>query len=110
VRVVLGDRHPLLADIALGVSELATNAIQHTPSGDGGKVTVRLVAVGRLIRLEVTNDGTTGSGPLARDDDDAADADDAENGRGLLIVAAIASTWGVVEDTVTTTVWAEFRP
>lgn len=102
VRVWLGDRHPLLDDIALCVSELATNAITHTPSGDGGKITVRLVSSGPLIRAEVTNDGATGSRPLARHDPDA------ENGRGLLIVAAVADAWGVVEESGTTTVWAVF--
>src|SRR3954454_22375511 len=54
---LLGRRHPELDRIALSVSELATNAIRHTPSGDGGAFTIRLASAGALIRAEITNEG-----------------------------------------------------
>ena len=41
------------------MSELTTNAIKHTPSGDGGEITISLTAAGQTIRAEVTNEGET---------------------------------------------------
>jgi anti-sigma regulatory factor (Ser/Thr protein kinase) len=103
VRETLGQRHPALDEVMLGVSELATNAIKHTPSGDGGEITISLVAVGSVIRAEVTNEGSKmPSRPRVRADNDA------EDGRGILIVEALAEAWGVTEQAGTTTVWAEF--
>lgn len=103
VRETLGSRHPALEKVALGVSELATNAIVHTPSGDGGQITIGLSACGEVVRAEVTNDGTTASRPRIRRDVQA------ESGRGILIVDALADAWGVTEHSGRTTVWAEFR-
>lgn len=103
VRETLGVRHPALETVALGVSELATNAIMHTPSGDGGEITIGLVAGGPLVRAEVTNDGTMAAKPCVRRDTEA------ESGRGILIVEALADSWGVTEHGGRTTVWAEFR-
>lgn len=103
VRQTLGSRHPALDMVALGVSELATNAIMHTPSGDGGQITIGLTARGQLVRAEVTNDGTTTGKPHVRRDADA------EHGRGILIIDALAESWGVIQHAGSTTVWAEFR-
>lgn len=103
VRETLGSRHPALDKVALGVSELATNAIMHTPSGDGGQFTIGLLTRGTLVRVEVTNDGTMPAKPRVRHDADA------ESGRGILIIDALADAWGVTETSGTTTVWAEFR-
>jgi anti-sigma regulatory factor (Ser/Thr protein kinase) len=102
VREVLGPGHPVLADVELAVSELATNAIKHSPSGDGGKLTIGMAAAGRTVRVEVTNEGTPTVRPRVRRD---ATADD---GRGLLIVETISRAWGVTANGETTTVWAEF--
>jgi anti-sigma regulatory factor (Ser/Thr protein kinase) len=103
VRDTLGTRHPALETVALSVSELATNAIMHTPSGDGGHLTIGIVATGHVVRTEVTNDGTMATKPCVRRDAEA------ENGRGILIIEALADSWGVVEHSGTTTVWVEFR-
>jgi anti-sigma regulatory factor (Ser/Thr protein kinase) len=102
VREMLGLRHPAFEKVALGVSELATNAIKHTPSGDGGEITISLSIVGQVVRAEVTNDGTMTAKPHPRTDTDA------EHGRGILIIDALADAWGVVENAGTTMVWAEF--
>ncbi|GLY72374.1 ATP-binding protein [Actinoallomurus iriomotensis] len=103
VRETLGSWHPALEKVALGVSELATNAIVHTPSGDGGQITIGLSAYGEVVRAEVTNDGATASRPRLRRDAQS------ESGRGILIVDALAEAWGVIERSGRTTVWAEFR-
>ena len=103
VRDLLGHRHPALEKVALGVSELTTNAIKHTPSGDGGEITISLTAAGQTIRAEVTNEGETlpERPPVPPDTE-------AEDGRGILIVEALAETWGVTRHAGVTTVWAEF--
>jgi anti-sigma regulatory factor (Ser/Thr protein kinase) len=103
VRETLGSRHPALDMVALGVSELATNAIMHTPSGDGGQITIGLTATGRVVRAEVTNDGTMADKPHIRRDTEA------EHGRGILIIDALADAWGIIQNGGSTTVWAEFR-
>ena len=103
VRDTLGTRHPALEKVALSVSELATNAIMHTPSGDGGHLTIGVTATAHAVRAVVTNDGTMATKPRVRRDDEA------ENGRGILIIEALADSWGVTEHSGTTTVWVEFR-
>jgi anti-sigma regulatory factor (Ser/Thr protein kinase) len=102
VRELLGSRHPALERVALGVSELATNAIRHSPSGEGGQITIGLLSDGRVIRAEVTNAGTMPAELRPKTDVEA------ESGRGILIVEALADSWGVVEGSGTTMVWAEF--
>jgi anti-sigma regulatory factor (Ser/Thr protein kinase) len=103
VRDVLGASHPALDDVALCASELATNAIKHTASGDGGEITIALGVSQRIIRIEVTDDAATGSRPHAKNDPEG------EYGRGILIVDTIADGWGVTERAGATTVWAEFH-
>ena len=105
VHEALGPRHPALDGVGLSVSELATNAIRHTPSGAGGRLTIRLAAGHRLIRAEVVNDGTSGPGPRPNSEPGTY----AEHGRGLLLIEAIADRWGVTRRADRTTVWAEFR-
>jgi anti-sigma regulatory factor (Ser/Thr protein kinase) len=104
VRKTLGHRHPTLDGVVLSVSELATNAVRHTPSGAGGRFTITLAAMDHRIRAEVTNDGATGSDPRLESEPGTG----AEHGRGLLLVQAIADRWGVTRHTGRTTVWAEF--
>ncbi|MFL6056126.1 MAG: ATP-binding protein [Actinoallomurus sp.] len=104
VRKMLGHRHPALDGVGLTVSELATNAIRHTPSGAGGRFTITLAAADHRIRAEVTNDGASGSEPSLGSEPGT----DAEHGRGLLLIEAIADRWGVTRHAGRTTVWAEF--
>lgn len=71
------------------VSELAANAIAHTASGAGGvfAVEVSRPADGRAV-VAVTDAG----GP---DEPSVCEGDElAEGGRGLALVAALASRWG----------------
>lgn len=71
-------------DVAcLLVSEVLTNAVQHA----GGPIGLRLYLTGREIITEITDDST--HPPLAR----PADLE-AENGRGLILVDTLASSWG----------------
>jgi CheY-like chemotaxis protein/anti-sigma regulatory factor (Ser/Thr protein kinase) len=86
-------------DALLVVSELATNAVVHAESA----FTVRLKLSGAALRIEVADEAATSS-PEPRVADDSA-----EGGRGLFLVSAVSSAWGVEsgaghEDKVT---WAE---
>ncbi|MDS1268962.1 ATP-binding protein [Lipingzhangella sp. LS1_29] len=107
-----------IGDARLVVSELVTNALQHTSSGDRGmgraearlrailgRVELRLLLAPRRIRVEVTDTGTfprpegaipheasedrPGTpGPIVRCPDP-----DAEHGRGLALVDHLAQRW-----------------
>jgi hypothetical protein len=69
----------------LAVSELVTNAVRHC---HGNTISLRVVSSAEELRIEVTDGNTTAA---QQSDVDA----DAENGRGLLLVAALAKAWGV---------------
>jgi serine/threonine-protein kinase RsbW len=74
---------------ALAVSELATNAIAHTSSGlPGGTFAVSVQAESGGVLIRVRDEGARTTPALADP------APDAEHGRGLQIVAAVAAEWG----------------
>jgi anti-sigma regulatory factor (Ser/Thr protein kinase) len=102
VRDMVPADHPRLDDLVVVVSETVCNAIAHTDSGDGGVVTVSLLAGGDVHRLEVADDGGRGR-PQVK-----AEAG-GESGRGLRVVEALADGWGFRTDGARTVVWAEFE-
>jgi len=71
------------------VSELAANAIAHTASGAGGMFTVEVIRPADGAALVAVTDAGSPREPSVRDADDLA-----EGGRGLALVAALASRWG----------------
>ncbi|MFE4367499.1 ATP-binding protein [Streptomyces sp. NPDC056835] len=86
-------------DVLLCVSELSTNALLHgVPPGRGFRL--NLGYDGDVLRIEVHD-----SGPGVPRIVDSADG---EGGRGLLLVAAFADTWGVGERNPGKVVWCEF--
>ncbi|MEV6840839.1 ATP-binding protein [Streptomyces sp. NPDC051133] len=77
---------PLAEDAELIVSELSTNAIRHTASGRQSGIFHLAVAVSaQVVAVSVTDDGGTGTAPKVEHQDQ-----DAEHGRGLGMVSAIA--------------------
>ena len=82
-------------DAALIISELFTNALIHT---DSVEITCRVLAAPYTLYLSITDQGHGPTGPRVRSTRTAPDRDDAENGRGLLLVSALANTWGVATD------------
>ncbi|KPI06634.1 hypothetical protein OK074_4073 [Actinobacteria bacterium OK074] len=77
---------PLAGNAELIVSELSTNAILHTASGmESGSFHVALAVSPQVIALSVTDDGGAGTTPKAERQDDQA-----EHGRGLSMVSALA--------------------
>jgi anti-sigma regulatory factor (Ser/Thr protein kinase) len=80
-------------------SELVTNAIQHTKSGEpGGSVTVVAIGIPGGILVEVVDDGSSGT-PIVKGDLYAAE------GHGLYLVQQMADQWGYLRDAAGTTVW-----
>lgn len=85
--------------VRLLTSELATNALQH--GGADGWVRVSVLRGAEAVRVEVTDEG--GGVPVPR----VAEEDD-EDGRGLLLLDALARAWGHdAELGGGTTVWFE---
>jgi Histidine kinase-like ATPase domain len=80
--------------------ELASNAIRHTRSGQGGQFTVEITRHGPLLRVTVTDDGAPGA-PRLTDDPES------EHGRGLIVVNALAVRIGVNGDDQGRRVWAD---
>ena len=90
---------PVLDELVLLASELATNAIRHSRSGHPDRTfTVRAMLYPRHCAwVEVTDHGGTWA---------VGEADD-EQGRGLAIVAAVAGThnWGINGDASSRVAW-----
>jgi anti-sigma regulatory factor (Ser/Thr protein kinase) len=71
-------------------SELVTNSVQHSDSRlPGGTITVTVTAEPDEVLVEVTDRGGSRL-PVLRDGANPC----AENGRGLLLVAALSASWG----------------
>ena len=79
---------PAMVDAVLLTSELATNAVQHSATGDGGLFMVAISHAPGRVRLTVTDDGSAGH-PMLGVADELATA-----GRGLMLVDGLALRWG----------------
>ncbi|GAA2737662.1 hypothetical protein GCM10009867_25710 [Pedococcus aerophilus] len=84
-------------DVALVCTELVTNVVLHT----AGPVSLTVRVDGTGVLVEVSDDEPTLSPERHRSHDLAA-----ESGRGLTIVEAISSSWGVRCAGRSKTVWA----
>lgn len=103
--ILLGAGHRDVDNARLIVTELASNAIQHTASGrSGGLVAVDVIGIGTdVARIEVTDDGArTIPCPRVSDDLDC-------RGRGMRLVEQFSITWGMRRlGAGHLTVWAQF--
>lgn len=89
-------------DMLLCVSELATNALLHgVPVGRGFLLHMWLLD-NHVVRLEMhdSGDGRPVASPTTPEE---------ERGRGLLLVDALADSWGVGERDPGKVVWCEFK-
>ena len=77
-----GIRHQL----ALLLSELVTNAIQHGGAGPEETVQIRLASSPERVRVEVFDPGSNGGAPRDRVEE--------SGGFGLLLVDRLADDWG----------------
>jgi serine/threonine-protein kinase RsbW len=90
----------LIDDVVLVATELVTNAIRHGEPLSGGQVTVTWQVVDREVLIRVT-DGGAASRPRVRHPSPRE-----TSGRGLALVEALATRWGVDDTPNGTTVWA----
>jgi anti-sigma regulatory factor (Ser/Thr protein kinase) len=99
---VLGPGHPYGDDAGLLVSELFGNSVRHSGSGAPGEtVTVAVRAGDGRVRIEVSDRSGTGT-PKA-----GSAGWEAEGGRGLQIVASLATRWGSGRRGGRTVTWVE---
>ena len=99
----------MLTDIVAVAGELVGNAVTHASPLHGGVIRlswrVRYATAGQVVEVRVTD----GGGPTEPKIREA--GQDATEGRGLAIVDALCSAWGVERDGPEQTVWAELtRP
>jgi|SRR5215469_6669737 len=91
-RELLGDGHPAIETAMLLISELVTNSVLHSRSGEpGGRVTVVLCTGPAGILVQVSDDGGPSEPRVS-----ALSPDFAEHGYGLLLVDALADRWGSI--------------
>jgi anti-sigma regulatory factor (Ser/Thr protein kinase) len=79
---------PVTDEAVLLVSELATNAVKHTSTADGGQFQVTICRTGTSLLIGVSDNGsakTPEPGPLDPE---------SETGQGLGLVDLIADRWG----------------
>ena len=100
---VIGDGFPALDDVLVLVSEVASNAVQHTASRDGGMFEVAVWVTGSSVRVEIGDQGGTCEPTVASQDSPGVLA----GGRGLRIVEALAARWGHAGDELGRVVWFE---
>jgi hypothetical protein len=87
---------PRADDLMLAVTELATDGISHSASGQGGSFTVRPRTAPGWARIEVTDDGPAAGDPSPR------------NGWGLAIVADVTDrASAVIQPDSCRTAWCE---
>ena len=105
-------RTELIDDIGLSVTELATNATLH---GRSTFFDVELRADARAVRVAVVDAGGASGQSIALRLDGHAPSDhgldldlQSMTGRGLFLVSALASRWGIDDLPGGTRVWADF--
>lgn len=104
----LGASHSCTDTAVLLASELIANSLRHSRSGNGGHITIHLIAVPGGIRIEVADQGGASTPVLGFARSREPDlAELAENGRGLELVDALASRWGCGNDATGTVTWFE---
>lgn len=91
-RELLGDDHPAIDTTMLLISELVTNAVLHSRSGEpAGRVAVVLCSGPAGILIQVSDDGGPSEPRVS-----GMPAGDPEHGYGLLLVDALADRWGSI--------------
>ena len=95
VREALSD-WPRADDLMIAVTELGTNGISHSASGQDGSFTVRLRTAPGWARIEITDDGPAADDPSPR------------HGWGLAIVAGVTDrASAVIQPDGCRTAWCE---
>lgn len=89
-----------LDDVVLIASELGTNAVCHTASGQGGHFMVEIAWAVEVVRIAVADEGGPSEPRII-------EAPDGEGGRGLKAVRGLSASTGFTGDENGRLVWAE---
>lgn len=92
---------PVVEEAVLLVSELATNAVLHTASGNGGDFQVAIYQSPGHVRIEVLDQGGEDT-PTAQPTEPLT-----EVGRGISLVELVAARWGYTGDSAGRSVFFE---
>jgi anti-sigma regulatory factor (Ser/Thr protein kinase) len=96
------------ADVLLLASELCTNAIMHSRSGEaGGQISVDVEWAPGLARITVGDQGSATAPVVRARKPDAPQLCEHECGRGLLLVDEVADDWGTASRPNRRWVWAD---
>jgi len=93
----------LLDDVELMTAEAVANAVLH----GSGSVTVTVATDGRVLRVEVIDDGPADDGPAGGDPHGRRRLD---HGRGLTVIDALAGEWGLDQAPGRTRLWFTVTP
>jgi hypothetical protein len=91
---------PARDDVISVATELGSNALRHTASGDGGWFAVEITWQEPVVRVGVADGGSPAEPRVIEDPD-------GEHGRGLLLVRGLSLRTGVTGDRHARLVWAE---
>jgi serine/threonine-protein kinase RsbW len=90
---------PAVDEAVLLVSELATNALEHTSTADGGQFRVMICRNATSLLIGVSDNGS------AKTSEPGSLDPESETGRGLGLVELIADRWGYCGGEYGRTVW-----
>lgn len=91
---------PARDDVVMVAVELATNAVKHTASGEGGWFAVGVAWCGPMVRVAVADCGASSEPRVIGEPA-------SEHGRGLLVVQGVSARVGVCGDQRGRVVWAD---
>ncbi len=91
---------PSRDDVVMVANELASNAIRHTASGQGGWLAVEITCYPGLVRVAVADCGGTKE-PVVIEDPGG------ESGRGLFLVQQLSSDMGMSGNHSGRLIWAD---
>jgi anti-sigma regulatory factor (Ser/Thr protein kinase) len=92
---------PVLDEAVLLVSELATNALEHTATGTGGSFEITILTCETSLMIAVTDSGSPQTPAPGNLDPES------ETGRGLGLVEILSQRWGHCGGRHGRTVWFE---
>lgn len=102
VRETLGIDHGLLDDVLLMTSELTTNALRHSASGDEeGMLALSVTCTDGWVRVVVRDEGSTEFPRVLQAGTEAV------GGRGIALVDRLSVRWGFTSEPDSTGVWFE---
>ncbi|MFC6080520.1 ATP-binding protein [Sphaerisporangium aureirubrum] len=104
VSSAVGVAHPLHDDCVLLTSEIATNAVVHSASANGGAFTLSVSYSSEWVRVAVQDAGSA-EPPFGWRPTSPLDT----GGRGLQLLEALAHRWGFIRESGKNNVWFEMH-